>query len=229
MKIKLYADTSNLDQMLSLYRSKKVSGFTTNPTLMKEACVTDYLGFVKLACDAITDMPISFEIFADDYESMKEQVLKLSNMANNIYVKIPVMNTKGEPSYKLIKEVSDLGIKVNVTAVFTYSQVDELYKVLNADTPSIVSIFAGRIADTGVNPTTLIKYAMSGSKKHEVLWASTREIYNVYEADTIDCDIITVSPDIIEKLSLSGKDLTEYSLETVKMFYNDATSAGYNL
>jgi transaldolase len=229
MKIKLYADSSNLEQILNLYRNKKVSGFTTNPTLMKKAGVTDYAGFVKEVCSHITDMPVSFEIFADDYEGMKNQVLKLSGMANNIYVKIPVMNTKGESSYQLIKEVSNLGIKVNVTAIFTHQQVNELYKVLNPDTPSIISIFAGRIADTGANPIYLVKYAKSKNEKHEVLWASTREIYNVYEADTIGCDIITVSPEILDRLSLKDKDLNIFSLETVKMFYDDAKIAGFSL
>jgi len=231
MKIKIYADGSKLDQILSLYNSKVVSGFTTNPSLMKKAGVTDYLTFVKEVTDVIKDLPISFEIFADDYIGMKEQILKLSSISDNIYVKVPITNTKGESTYQICKEMSDLGIKLNVTAIFTKDQIDNLYKSLNPNVESVISIFAGRIADTGVNPVPLVEYAIQNkvSEKHEVLWASTREVYSIYEADRIGCDIITVTPDLIDKLSLGGKDLNEYSLETVLMFFNDAKNAGYIL
>lgn len=231
MNIKIYADGSKLDQILKLYQSKTVSGFTTNPSLMKKAGVVDYLPFVKEVTDEITDLPISFEIFADDYEGMKEQILKLSSIADNIYVKVPIMNTKGEPTYKLCKEMSDFGIKLNVTAIFTQDQIDNLNKSLNPNTDCVISIFAGRIADTSVDPSEVVKYAIDNkvSNKHEILWASTREVYSIYEADRMGCDIITVTPDIIEKLSLGYKDLTEYSLETVQMFFDDAKNAGYIL
>jgi transaldolase len=232
MKIKIYADGSKLEQILDSYQNnKKVTGFTTNPSLMKKAGVTDYLPFVKEVTSKVTDLPISFEIFADEYEEMKEQILKLSSIASNIYVKVPITNTKGEPTYKLCKEMSDLGIKLNVTAIFTQEQIDNLNQSLNPDVDAVISIFAGRIADTGINPVPLMEYAINNKKsdKHEILWASTREVYSIYEADRIGCDIITVTPDLIDKLSLGGKDLNEYSLETVLMFFNDAKNAGYTL
>ncbi len=232
MKIKIFADGSKLEQILDIYNNNKlVTGFTTNPSLMRKAGVTDYLPFVKEVTSQVTDLPISFEIFADDYEEMKNQILKLSSLAQNIFVKVPITNTKGEPTYKLCKEMSDMGIKLNVTAIFTQEQIDNLYDSLNPNVESVISIFAGRIADTGVNPVPLMQYAIQNkrSQKHEILWASTREVYSIYEADRIGCDIITVTPDLIEKLALGEKDLKEYSLETVLMFFNDAKNAGYTL
>lgn len=232
MKIKIFADGSKLEQILDIYNNNKlVTGFTTNPSLMRKAGVTDYLPFVKEVTSQVTDLPISFEIFADDYEEMKNQILKLSSLAQNIFVKVPITNTKGEPTYNLCKEMSDMGIKLNVTAIFTQEQIDNLYDSLNPNVESVISIFAGRIADTGVNPVPLMQYAIQNkrSQKHEILWASTREVYSIYEADRIGCDIITVTPDLIEKLALGEKDLKEYSLETVLMFFNDAKNAGYTL
>ena len=232
MNIKIFADGSKIEQILNLYQNNKnVKGFTTNPSLMKKAGVKDYLPFVKEVTDHIKDMPISFEIFADEYSEMKEQVLKLSSIAPNIYVKVPITNTKGEHSYNLVKEMSDLGIKLNVTAIFTKEQIDNLNLALNPNTDSVISIFAGRIADTGVDPSDIMKYAVVSkiSSKHEILWASTREVYSIYEADRIGCDIITVTPDILERLSLGGKDLMQYSLETVQMFFDGAKNAGYTL
>ncbi len=232
MNVKIYADGSKIDQILDIYKNNKiVSGFTTNPSLMKKAGVVDYVEFVNDVTSKVTDLPISFEIFADDYEKMKEQILKISSISDNIYVKVPVTNTKGEPTYKLCKEMSDMGIKLNVTAVFTKDQIDNLNESLNPNVDSVISIFAGRIADTGINPVPLVQYAIENKKsqKHEILWASTREVYSIYEANRIGCDIITVTPDLIDKLSLGGKDLVEYSLETVCMFFNDAKNAGYTL
>lgn len=232
MKIKIYSDGSNFDQMVEIYKTNNlISGFTTNPSLMKKAGVKNYLNFVTEITQAIKDLPISFEIFADEYVEMKEQIFKLSSISHNIYVKVPVSNTKGEPTYELCREMSDLGIKLNVTAVFTKDQIDKLNEYLNPNIDSIISIFCGRIADTGIDPATFIKYALKTKKsdKHKILWASTREVYNIYEADKIGCDIITISPELINKLSLFGKDLNEYSIETVRMFYNDAMSLNYKL
>ena len=232
MKIKIYADGSKIEQILDIYNNnKKVTGFTTNPSLMRKAGVTDYLNFVKEVTEKVADLPISFEIFADEYEEMRDQILLLSKISENIFVKVPITNTKGEPTYKLCKEMSDLGIKLNVTAIFTQEQIDNLYEALNPDVETVISIFAGRIADTGVNPVPTMEYAIKNkrSSKHEVLWASTREVFSIYEADRIGCDIITVTPDLIDKLSLGNKNLSEYSLETVLMFYNDAKNAGYTL
>lgn len=232
MKIKIYADGSKIEQILNIYENNTdVTGFTTNPSLMRKAGVSDYLNFVNEVTNKIKDMPISFEIFADEYEEMKKQILTLSKISDNIFVKVPITNTKGEPTYKLCKEMSDLGIKLNVTAIFTREQIDSLYEALNPETEAVISIFAGRIADTGVDPVPTMKYAIENKRsvKHEVLWASTREVYSIYEAERIGCDIITVTPDLIDKLSLGNKDLTEYSLETVLMFYNDAKNAGYTL
>lgn len=232
MKIKIYADGSKIEQILNIYENNTdVTGFTTNPSLMRKAGVSDYLNFVNEVTNKIKDMPISFEIFADEYEEMKKQILTLSKISDNIFVKVPITNTKGEPTYKLCKEMSDLGIKLNVTAIFTQEQIDSLYESLNPEVETVISIFAGRIADTGVNPIPTMEYAIKNkrSHKHEILWASTREVYSIYEAERIGCDIITVTPDLIDKLSLGNKDLTEYSLETVLMFYNDAKNAGYTL
>jgi transaldolase len=232
MNIKIFADGSKLEQILDIYNNNKnITGFTTNPSLMRKAGVTDYLNFVKEVTNKVTDRPISFEIFADEYDEMKSQILTLSKISENIFVKVPITNTKGEPTYKLCKEMSDMGIKLNVTAIFTQEQIDSLYDSLNPSVETVISIFAGRIADTGVNPVPLMEYAIKSKKssKHEILWASTREVYSIYEADRIGCDIITVTPDLIDKLSLGNKDLSEYSLETVLMFYNDAKNAGYTL
>lgn len=232
MKIKIFADGSKLEQILDSYQNNKiVTGFTTNPSLMKKAGVVDYLSFVKDVTDKIKDLPISFEIFADDYDEMKNQIIKLSSIASNIYVKVPITNTKGEPTYDLCKEMSDLGIKLNVTAVFTIDQINNLNKCLNPNTNSVISIFAGRISDTGVDPIPLVEYAIRNktSKNHEILWASTRDVYSIYVANKIGCDIITVTPDLISKLNLKNKNLSEYSLETVQMFFDDAKNAGYTL
>lgn len=231
MNIKIYADGANAKDMLSLYETHdNVKGFTTNPTLMKAAGVTEYLPFVQKLLSEIKDLPISFEVFADDDAGMYEQAMILSSFGDNVYVKIPVMNTKGRSTYELINRLSGKGVLLNVTAVFTEEQIEAVSFALDEDLPNVISIFAGRISDTGVDPTSIVEYALRVRKpSSEILWASPRSVYNYYEADRAGCDIITMTPDMIKKLSLGGKDLHEYSLDTVKMFFNDAKTAGYTL
>jgi len=231
MSIKIYADGANAKDMLSLYETNSsVKGFTTNPTLMRMAGVTEYVPFVKSLLQEIKDLPISFEVFADDHKEMYEQAMKLASFGANVYVKIPVMNTEGKPTYDLVNQLSERGVKLNVTAIFTKEQVDNVVKAVGNRTPNVISIFAGRISDTGVDPTDTIQYARAiKASNSEVLWASPRCVYNYYEADRAGCDIITMTPDLIKKLALGGRDLTDYSLDTVKMFYNDAKTAGYTL
>lgn len=231
MKIEIYADGSELSEMIETHRTNKwVSGFTTNPSLMRKANITDYLDFVKRVTDIIKDLPISFEVFADEIPEMGRQARILSKFGFNIFVKIPVTNTKGESTKNLIKELLDDGIPVNVTAVFTKEQIEELIPYMTGSTPAILSIFAGRIADTGVDPKPIIEHALKiVSSNVKTLWASSREAYNIYEADRIGCHIITVTNDLIKKIKLQNKDLTQYSLETVKMFYDDAAASGYTL
>ena len=230
MNIKIYADGSDLNKILSIHRQDKwVSGFTTNPTLMKKANVQNYIEFVKSITEHIKDLPISFEVFADDLPEMKRQAKILAGFGNNIFVKIPITNTLGQSTKILIRELLADGININVTAVFSIGQINEIIPYLYGGSV-ILSIFAGRIADTGVDPKDIIKYAINSvSNNVKILWASPREIYNVYEADRLGCHIITVSPDILIKLKLQNKNLEEYSLETVKMFYDDAKIAGYTL
>jgi len=233
MNIKIFADGSNINEIFDLYENNKlVKGFTTNPSLMKKAGVTNYEKFIKDVTSKIKDLSISFEVFADDYHGMLYQAQKIASFGENIHVKIPIVNTAGEPTHDLIHKLNENNVKVNVTAVFTVEQLlllkDNLQSAPNKT--NIVSVFAGRIADTGRNPVDTIKVAQALLKNQcELLWASTREVYNIYEADRIGCDIITVTPDQIKKLSLQDKNLGEYSIETVKMFYNDAQSSGLQL
>jgi transaldolase len=233
MNIKIFADGSNINEIFDLYENNKlVKGFTTNPSLMKKAGVTNYEKFIKDVTSKIKDLSISFEVFADDYHGMLYQAQKIASFGENIHVKIPIVNTAGEPTYDLIHKLNENNVKVNVTAVFTVEQLlllkDHLPSAPN--TTNIVSVFAGRIADTGRNPIDTIKVAKALLKNQcELLWASTREVYNIYEADCVGCDIITVTPNQIKKLSLQDKNLDEYSIETVKMFYNDAQSSGLQL
>lgn len=231
MNIKIYADGSDINEMIRLYKNNKfISGFTTNPSLMKKAGVTNYLEFLKEVTSIIIDLPISFEVFADDLNEMERQAEIIASYGSNIFVKIPVTNTKGESTKELIKKLLDKNIKVNITAVMTKKQIKDLIPYMKSSTKVILSIFAGRIADTGVDPKSIIKYAIKNKSQNiELLWASPREVYNVYEADKIGCDIITITPDLINKLSLVGKSLEEYSLDTVKMFYNDAKESNYSL
>lgn len=231
MKIKIFADGSDKKEIFDLYKNnKQVVGYTTNPSLMKKAGVTNYRAFIEEITREIKDLPISFEVFADDDAGMIEQASIISRFGSNVNVKIPITNTKGLYTFNVIDKLLSNGIKLNITAVFTHKQIDDLRHVLPNNTNTIVSIFAGRISDTGRDPVNYINYALSRlNGQCQVLWASTRHVYNIYEAEKAGCHIITVTPDQIKKLNLCDKDLTEYSLETVQMFYNDAVSSGFSL
>tara|TARA_X000000950_G_scaffold289028_1_gene409182 strand:+ start:17274 stop:17972 length:699 start_codon:yes stop_codon:yes gene_type:complete len=232
MNIKIYGDGADINEMINAYNEGIVSGFTTNPTLMKKSGITDYLGFAKDALSEIRDMPISFEVFSDDINEMEVQAFKLRDLGENVYVKIPVTNTKGLPTYQLINKLTQNNVKVNVTAIFTKSQIEEVARNIVNETPSVISIFAGRIANTGIDPEPIMKFAVDiteGNPEKEILWASPREALNIVQADRCGCDIITVTPDIIKAMKTFGKDLQEFSLETVKMFYDDARDAGFKI
>jgi transaldolase len=226
--MKIFSDGADIQSMKS--NESLVDGFTTNPTLMVKAGITNYLDFAKQAVSEFSK-PISFEVFSDDFDEMYDQALILDGLSNNVYVKIPITNTKGESSSDLIKELSNKQVKINVTAVFTQSQIESVYKNLNKDIKSILSIFAGRIADTNIDPEPLVTFATQNKINNcEVLWASTREVFNIFQAERCNCDIITVAPNLIEKWKkLESKDLNEFSLDTVKMFYSDAQQAGYSI
>jgi transaldolase len=233
LKIKLYADGANLTSMINLAKRDDIKGFTTNPTLMRKDGVQDYRAFAKEVLKAIPDKPISFEVFSDDLVEMEKQAKEIASWADNVYVKIPITNTKSESTIPIISTLSHAGVKVNVTAVFTLQQTLDAALALRYGCPSIVSIFAGRIADAGINPTPIMQAALatcaSIEPNIELLWASPRELYNIIEANNVGCHIITVSHDLLNKMKLFGKDLTEFSLSTVQMFYNDAQKAGYSL
>lgn len=231
MNIKIFGDGANLEDMKKAHEEGVVRGFTTNPTLMKKAGIVDYEGFAKEVLKEITDVPISFEVFSDDFESMEKEALLIHSWGGNTNVKIPITNTKGESSIPLIKKLSEQGIPLNITAIFTWEQIKEISKVLNPNINTIISIFAGRIADAGVDPIPLVKKAVKyfEGKNVQILWASTREVLNIVQADKCGCHIITVTYDLIKKMGSIGKDLTEFSLDTVKMFYNDALSSGFKI
>ena len=232
MRIKIFADGADLASMKAAHASGRVQGFTTNPTLMRQAGVTDYQVFAREVLTEIRDLPVSFEVFADDFEAMGEQARLISSWGDNVYVKIPVTNTLGQSSADLVRELSASGVKVNVTALLTLEQVDAIAEALHPTTPAVVSVFAGRIADTGMDPAPIMSVALErlqGRPMAELLWASPREVLNIYQAAEIGCHIITVSPDLLAKLALKGKDLAVYSLETVAMFRRDAIQAGYSL
>ena len=232
LKIKIFADGADLKGMLEMYRRPDIQGFTTNPTLMRKAGISDYRAFAREVLAAIPDRPISFEVFSDDFGEMEKQAREISSWAANVNVKIPVTNTKGEPSYALVKRLSGEGIKVNVTALFTLEQVRDVVAGLAPETPAYVSVFAGRIADTGRDPMPHMAAAKAllGTKpKAELIWASPRELLNIFHADAVGCDIITVTNDLLAKLKNVGKDLATFSLETVKMFRDDAVKAGFQL
>lgn len=232
LKIKIFADGADYDGMVKTARNPRVKGFTTNPTLMKKAGVTDYEAFARKVLQAIPDRPVSFEVFADDFESMTAQARVIASWGRNVNVKIPVTNTKSSFAGPLLHTLSSEGIALNVTAVFTLDQVRAIAEALDPNTPAIVSVFAGRIADTAVDPVAHMracKSILASRPKAELLWASPRELLNIFQADDVGCDIITVTNDVIAKLDLVGKDLNEYSLETVQMFYRDATAAGFDI
>jgi len=232
LRVKIFADGAEKAGMLELAKESFIRGFTTNPTLMRKAGVTDYAAFAKEVLSAIKDKPISFEVFSDDFREMERQARIIASWAANVYVKIPVTNTRKESSFDLVKKLAAEGIKLNVTAILTLPQVEHIAKALSPRTPAIVSVFAGRIADTGANPVPVMKQAkqvLGDQSRHELLWASPRQLYNIYEADEAGCDIITVSHDILKKLDKVGYDHHDLSLETVKMFYDDGQKVGYTL
>ena len=232
MRVKIFADGARLDDMVSASKSGTISGLTTNPTLMRQAGLTDYVSFAKAVLAKITDLPISFEVFADDFPTMEKHARQIATWGSNVYVKIPVTNTKRESAVPLIKTLAKEGVKLNVTAILTLEQVREVVDALDAGVPAVVSVFAGRVADTGRDPIPLMREALkicAAKPKAELLWASPREVLNIYQADEIGCHIITVTPDLLKKLSLRDKDLALYSQETVEMFYRDATAAGFSI
>ncbi len=232
-KLKIFADGAALAPMLELYKNPRISGFTTNPTLMRKAGITDYRAFAKEVLAAIRDKPISFEVFADEWPEMRRQALEIKTWGANVYVKIPITNTKRESAAPLIRELTSSGVKLNVTAICTLDQVRETAQALRGGAPSVVSVFAGRIADTGRDPVPLMREAVAICRAAggdiELLWASPRELLNIFQADAIGCDIITVTNDVLAKLSTLGKDLAQFSLETVQMFHRDAAAAGFKL
>ena len=232
LKVKIFADGADVKGMVEMYKKPFVKGFTTNPTLMRKAGISDYRGFAKEVLAAIPDRPISFEVFSDDFSEMEKQAREIASWGKNVNVKIPVTNTQGEPAYKLIQTLAKAGIQLNVTAVFTLEQVRDIVAHLDAKTPAFVSVFAGRIADTGRDPLPLMAaaHALVHTLPHaELIWASPRELLNVFHAESVGCDIITVTNDVLAKLSNVGKPLAQFSLETVKMFHDDATKAGFKL
>jgi transaldolase len=232
LKIKIFADGADQDNMIEMYNKPFIKGLTTNPTLMKQAGIKDYEYFGKEVLQTITDKPISFEVFSDEFNEMERQALKISNWGKNVFVKIPVTNTRGENSLELIEKLSKNRVKLNITAMTTFEQVEKVVQRLDPQTYNYVSLFAGRVADTGIDPLNIMKKCVNllkNSPKTELIWASPRELLNIFQANEIGCHVITVTPDILKKLKLIGKNLDEYSLETVKMFYHDAMEAGYNL
>jgi transaldolase len=232
LSVKLFADGADRADILALYRNPLVKGFTTNPTLMRKAGVADYEAFARELLEKIADRPFSFEVFSDEFEEMEEQAKRIASWGNNVYVKIPVTNTRGEPAAPLVRDLVCAGVKVNVTAVFTLRQVCEVCQALCCDTPAIISVFAGRIADAGADPVPIMTAARELVRmcaNVELLWASPRELWNIFQADATGCDIITVGADLLKKLDTVGKNLQEFSLETVRMFYNDARKAGFQL
>jgi transaldolase len=232
LKIKLFADGADLNSILELYKNPRIQGFTTNPTLMHKAGITDYEQFGRKLLAAVQDRPISLEVFADDLETMEIQARKIATWGSNVNIKIPVTNTKGEFAGSLISKLSAEGVQLNVTAIMTPQQVRKVAEALDPRTPAIISVFAGRVADTGVDPMPLMRECLAALKDRplaELLWASPREVLNVFQANEVGAHIITATPDVLAKLKLFGKDLDEYSLDTVKMFHNDATAAGFSI
>jgi transaldolase len=232
LTVKIFADGADKAGMLELYRHPLVKGFTTNPTLMRKAGITDYEAFARELLRVIPDRPISFEVFSDDFEEMARQARMIAAWGKTVYVKIPVTNTRGEAAAPLIRELAKAGLQLNVTAVLTLPQVREVSAALAGGPPACVSVFAGRIADTGRDPVPLMAAAVElvrASPNVELIWASPRELLNIFHADAVGCHIITATHDILKKLPLVGKDLNAYSLDTVRMFHGDAKKAGYAL
>ncbi|MBV9997059.1 MAG: transaldolase [Caulobacteraceae bacterium] len=232
LTVKLFADGADIAGMREMYALPYIKGFTTNPTLMRKAGVTSYEGFAREVVAAIPDRPISFEVFADDEIEMERQARKIATWGRNVYVKIPITNTRRQSMTPLVERLSKDGIALNVTAIMTLAQVEAVVDAARDGAPCCISIFAGRIADTGIDPIPIMRTAvglLAASGNFELIWASPRELLNIYEADSIGCHIITVTNDILKKLPLVGKDLNEYSLETVRMFFDDGRAAGFTL
>ena len=231
-QVKIFADGADIDGILMLYKNPLISGFTTNPTLMRKAGIEDYEDFAHRLVKAIPDRPISFEVFADDFDEMIAQGRQIASWGSNVNVKIPVTTTKGAFTGPVVRTLANAGVVVNVTAIMTEQQVERVAECLAPNVPAIVSVFAGRVADTGRDPVPLMRAclsALANRPEAELLWASPRELLNIFQADEIGCHIITVSHDVLAKLSLVGKDLDDYSLETVKMFHRDAAAAGFKI
>lgn len=232
LKVKIFADGADKAGMLEMNGKPFIKGLTTNPTLMRKAGINDYRAFARDILQAIPDKPISFEVFSDEFEEMERQALEIAGWGDNVYVKIPITNTRREPSYGLIRSLVERRVKVNVTALMTLAQVRDTVAALDPRIPSYVSVFAGRIADTGRDPVPLMAAAVEMLKLKpaaELIWASPRELLNIFQADEIGCQVITVTNDILKKLALVGTDLDDYSLDTVKMFRSDAVGAGFKL
>ena len=233
LPIKIFADGADLEGIIDLCRQPFIKGLTTNPTLMRKVGISDYEVFARSVLENVTDKPISFEVFSDDFPEMRRQALKIRDWQDNVYVKIPITNTRAESAIDLIRDLAAEGVKLNVTAILTRGQVQAVAGALNREVPSVVSVFAGRVADTGVDPLPLMKDSLeliSALPKAELLWASVREVLNIFQAAACRCDIVTVPHDILAKAAkLGGMDLEELSLDTVRMFYADARTAGFQL
>ena len=232
MRVKLFMDGADINDMVAWSKNPRISGFTTNPTLMRKAGINDYEAFAKEAIRAIPNRPISFEVFSDDFSEMEEEAHIIHGWGGDTYIKIPITNTKGESAIPLIQTLSAAGYSLNVTAIMTLAQVQAVADAINPKARTIISVFAGRIADTGIDPIPVMQKSLrmlKDNKKAELLWASPRELLNIVQADECGCHIITATPDILKKLELIGKNLEAYSLETVKMFYNDAKAAGFDI
>jgi transaldolase len=232
LKVKIFADGADRAGMLELYKNSNIKGFTTNPTLMRSAGITDYEAFARDILKAIPDRPISLEVFSDDFAEMDTQARRIASWGENVYVKIPVTNTHGESAIPLVRSLAKAGVKQNVTALMTLPQVRNVSAALGSGPAACVSVFAGRVADTGRDPVPMMAAAVQMLAMYpqiELIWASPRELLNIFHADDVGCHIITVTHDLLKKLSLVGTDLDEYSLDTVKMFRNDAIKAGFKL
>jgi transaldolase len=232
LKVKIFTDSADAAVIERMSRNPLIRGFTTNPTLLRKAAVPDYRAFAHDTLRRVTDLPISFEVFSDEWDEMEAQAREIASWGSNVFVKIPITNTRGDSSAALIRRLSSDGIRVNVTAMMTFPQVEAAAAALNPAVPANLSIFAGRIADTGCDPLPLLEATVKflrPTPNWELIWASPREVLNIFQADAIGCHIITVTPDLLAKLDLIGKDLNQYSLETVRMFHDDAQKAGYSL
>src|SRR3954452_7174071 len=232
LEVRIFADGADLDGILKLAADSRIAGFTTNPTLMWKAGLTDYADFAQRLLERITEHPISFEVFADDVDEMRRQARLIASWGDNVYVKIPITTTSGESMAPLVRELSESGVKVNVTALFTTAQVELITAAVRDGAPSYISVFAGRIADAGIDPLPIMQRSveiLTQAPRSELIWASPREVLNVVQADEIGCHVITMTHDLLPKLQSLGKALDQFSLETVQMFHRDAANAGFSL